>query len=883
MSRNNSMSAFQGFSVYQPSLGATLQWLPAMGTQELDELITAFLPGPASIQDKRAHISMDFFEYARQTGQNFKFYPIPAASFSSTTNSPASTAMYDSGYNSSFNTSPVTSDLGSWTPSPAVLSADSSRTKSRPSAKQPTGDFSSHPGMRIMTKDGRDVTNSASRGSKSKEQRDHAHLMRIIKACDSCKRKKTRCDPSHKKRSAAAQAPTSQTESKPAKKSRKATEPPPLSLPLVHPGLLAASSSFDSTETEMPFSFEDSCDSLDELWNKFVHLEPEPFEFTHAPGLFAEDYDFFGDLHGRLSPSSGSSPASPSQAFPPFTLPVAHASRTSLAPSVLEGVELSTDGPSLPYLSPGLVHGTNYIDFNLYSPASDFLDEEPQPVRKKSISPVGQQGEMPIQASTVGTYASLSDPPDSTSGAHHQQLVRNSLLPRSRPVSSPTPEVDLRPQHSQLKPRSPIFERLPPGLQDGMQRPGVHIGALSVASTTQTQAVFRLPVSSGVPEGATSPTSGSGASSTYGARPGTVGLSTSVLHSTSKLESPLQPTVSETTRLPSMAITPVQRGRDHNVLPRQPVPQPSHIHFQSIKSINLASSLSPNRDRCISVPPRVNDQPSSVPQEDAPSLRSTVIPCVMARKSTVVTSHLSSLAITATPPTILPTWNKLAAMQPGQHPSEQIRSRPEECIPRQTAAQSTGNLTSEAFISMGSARTISSHSSELNTIYGWDARVLLTAWVVLGPLSRHLLRSKANPSVETRSLPLSIVPAAVILTLVSILILVILNVQLPHSVKVAERALAGLMIIPAVLGLTMSLKAIKSERGRLSPSSGPALEYDSPSYPATAKTERGRRFLPISFPRPTNALTCASRRLAHHVYNGQWRRSSAAQARVSRI
>ena len=46
-----------------------------------------------------------------------------------------------------------------------------------------------------MTKDGIDVTSTAGRGTKTKEQREHAHLMRIMKACDDCKRKKVRVSP----------------------------------------------------------------------------------------------------------------------------------------------------------------------------------------------------------------------------------------------------------------------------------------------------------------------------------------------------------------------------------------------------------------------------------------------------------------------------------------------------------------------------------------------------------------------------------------------------------------------------------------------------------------------------------------------------------------
>jgi len=53
------------------------------------------------------------------------------------------------------------------------------------------------PGFSIMTKDGIDVTTTAGRGTKTKEQREHAHLMRIMKACDACKRKKIRVSHSY--------------------------------------------------------------------------------------------------------------------------------------------------------------------------------------------------------------------------------------------------------------------------------------------------------------------------------------------------------------------------------------------------------------------------------------------------------------------------------------------------------------------------------------------------------------------------------------------------------------------------------------------------------------------------------------------------------------
>ena len=418
---NSSASAFQGFSVLQPSLGAVLQWLPAVGTPELDDMVNAFLPGPASIQDKRAHISMDFFEYARQTGETFKFYPVSAASHASASNSPASsTTFYDSAYNSSFDTSPVVSDMSSWAaPSPATFSSSASSSEQRgsrggprmspkksssasgasTSARQPSlADFSGHPGMRIMTKDGRDVTNSASRGSKTKEQRDHAHLMRIIRACDSCKRKKTKCDPSHRKRSAAQAAQGSQAEAKPTKKAKRGTDPPSLATAAVGADLGApdAFPEFDEALELSSFPYETSSESLDDLWDQFVRFEPEPVAFSHGGAQVQpqvhpqvhpqEDYDFFFDPQGHFSPSPGSSPASPSLAFAPFTPAPAVPQLTHLYPSGgldedqgLSGLAPSDGGrPTLPYLNPDNVHGTNYVDFNLYSPASDFLDEEPK-------------------------------------------------------------------------------------------------------------------------------------------------------------------------------------------------------------------------------------------------------------------------------------------------------------------------------------------------------------------------------------------------------------------------------------------------------------------------------------------------------------------------
>ncbi|TPX18035.1 uncharacterized protein E0L32_011901 [Thyridium curvatum] len=394
MSRNNSAATIQGFSVFQPALGAQLQFMPALGTPELDAMIDAFVPGPASIKEKRASICMDFCDFAAQTGEAFKFYPVFAPSFASTsTNSPASSsAMYDSGYGSGFNVSPVIADASTFGPAYATPSASSSpsftpapsqqtKPKSAKSRKSGTSsrtasDFSHIPGMKIMTKDGQDVTNSASRGCKTKEQRDHAHLMRIIKACDACRKKKVRCEPGHRKRTAS-QAQTQPETKQAAKKSKKAAVAPQFDSFSAAPDFFAGSSLLPLDETvAFPTAEVPSAECFEESWEQFVTFDEEPV------GLVAPDYDFFFDPEGHYSPSSGSS-ASPSQSFTPGL-----SASASLAPvdSGLETLIPYREKATLPYLNPGSSHGSNYVDFNLYSPASSFLDEEPQQLSSASTS-----------------------------------------------------------------------------------------------------------------------------------------------------------------------------------------------------------------------------------------------------------------------------------------------------------------------------------------------------------------------------------------------------------------------------------------------------------------------------------------------------------------
>lgn len=391
MSRTNSANAFmEGFSVCQANLGEALTWLPAMGTPELDDMINAFIPGPASIKDKRAHISMDFLSYSQRTGFNFKFYPVPSTSFASTTTaSPASSSQFvDSGYASSFNVSPVISDSSAWTQSPATFTSPASfddatrivkarsstsatKKSTASSSRQQPVDFANHPGMRIMTKDGRDVTNSASRGCKTKEQRDHAHLMRIIKACDACRKRKVRCDPSHRKRAASHTSPAA-TDSKPTKKQKKETAEAPPPAPVIvesTPELLVTDNFENFDPAAFAVSSEEGTETVDDLfWNQYFNFDQDAFP-DFAPGTFDQ---FAPSLELFYQSTSSSSAASPSQVFTPET-PV----HTRPSPAIATEPVISTATPALPYLNPGVPHGTEYVDFNLYSPPADFsLDEE---------------------------------------------------------------------------------------------------------------------------------------------------------------------------------------------------------------------------------------------------------------------------------------------------------------------------------------------------------------------------------------------------------------------------------------------------------------------------------------------------------------------------
>ncbi|KAI1300491.1 hypothetical protein F5Y03DRAFT_229792 [Xylaria venustula] len=369
MSRNNSVNSLMGFSIHQPSLGAPLQFFPAMGSKQLDEMIDAYIPGDASILEKRTAVTVEFFQYSITTNELFKFFMV-YPTLGSTNTSPT----MDSGYHSNFTTSPVMSE-SQWSNTPSQMVSPSTKTT-------PANDFSNIPGMKIMTKDGRDVTNSASRGCKTKEQRDHAHLMRIIKACDSCKRKKTKCDPSHKR--SAAGTSSGKITKKTSKNPRPAAAPPQIaprqtSTSIDFDQLLSETSPFDSFAAD---SFNVSTDGFTMEWDQFIQYPEEP---TEAIPL---DYNFFSDPAGFFSPATTasleSSFASPSQ------LPITPIEQdVNIADNTAQGHDHK---PILPYLNPGGVEaGSNYVDFNLFSPQSSFLDEEIDFAKEVAASPIQVQ------------------------------------------------------------------------------------------------------------------------------------------------------------------------------------------------------------------------------------------------------------------------------------------------------------------------------------------------------------------------------------------------------------------------------------------------------------------------------------------------------------
>lgn len=184
------------FTITQPFLGAPLQFQPALGSQELEELIDAYVVGPASKQDKLSEVTIDFYNRATvdiTNGSLVRRYDVIIPSQSPT-------QSQSSGFSPIYTPSPSSSATCCESRNGSCRTPGRSRVSKKPAKKETkkVAEFKL-PGFSIMTKDGVDVTSSAGRGTKTKEQREHAHMMRIMKACEECKKKKVRCDPSHKR------------------------------------------------------------------------------------------------------------------------------------------------------------------------------------------------------------------------------------------------------------------------------------------------------------------------------------------------------------------------------------------------------------------------------------------------------------------------------------------------------------------------------------------------------------------------------------------------------------------------------------------------------------------------------------------------------------
>ncbi|KAI1493211.1 hypothetical protein F5X96DRAFT_252387 [Biscogniauxia mediterranea] len=420
-------NSLMGFSVHQPAIGARLQFFPPMGSRQLDEMINAYVPGNASILDKRAAVTMEFFEHTMTTGELFKFFMVYPYLGSTAVSPASSSTMQDSGYGSSFNTSPVMSE-SQWAQMSKTPSSSSSSHKARTSSTKKViatpADFSNIPGMKIMTKDGRDVTNSASRGCKTKEQRDHAHLMRIIKACDACRKKKIRCDPSHKRRVAGSHSPEAKVTKK-AKVARPAAAPPQKTV-----GEVSPASSFDSAIPDSILAFDsffpesNTAGSVPMEWDQFIQYDEEPTDTVPY------DYDFFFDPAGYFSPMTSTTNTSLTSPFQPITPILPTTSDTGATRAIADTTEAAT----LPYLNPGgLEGGSNYIDFNLYSPGSSIsLDDDPSLIHEVTASPGLDNSEYFSARQLVDCYRDRQPSPDREDSVYRPSVQASSdILDRS--------------------------------------------------------------------------------------------------------------------------------------------------------------------------------------------------------------------------------------------------------------------------------------------------------------------------------------------------------------------------------------------------------------------------------------------------------------------
>lgn len=165
-------------------------------------MVDAYIPGTASRSEKLSEVTIDFYNHATvdlSTGALVRSYHVfPVSSFEQSPTESQSSGFSPAVYTP---TSSTLGDSGYGSFSAPVRNASSSgRVSKSKKAKKETKKATAEPrlpGFSIMTRDGVDVTSTLGRGTKTKEQREHAHLMRIMKACDACKKKKIRVSVFH--------------------------------------------------------------------------------------------------------------------------------------------------------------------------------------------------------------------------------------------------------------------------------------------------------------------------------------------------------------------------------------------------------------------------------------------------------------------------------------------------------------------------------------------------------------------------------------------------------------------------------------------------------------------------------------------------------------
>ncbi|KAL5627437.1 hypothetical protein BROUX41_003590 [Berkeleyomyces rouxiae] len=399
-----------GFHVFQASLGSPLEFHPAQGTALLSEMIDAYVPGNGSIGEKTSIVSIDFFLHAQATGELLKFYALPAGALMnspSLTSTPSSSSSVVSPAQPTWNwpsSMSKTATARISKPSPRTLARKykplASASAFPASARSTTTDLSQIPGMKILTKDGVDVTNSASRGSKTQEQRDHAHMMRRVGACDACRRKKVRCDPAHRTSLPAANgaAPGAPSHArKPSSRQKSAAAAGAASQTPVQPNSelqQPAWSQFPlpkSTDAVPPLDHSSANPSEVFFDGKYEWFNPMDWDPVFMPSELHANYDLLGE--NTHFPTLGFSAGSAGLECVPETLSASDV--VDISSAAMTTIDFTEGEQPRGIVSPFHLHApddtassvagvpelhaaTNYADFSLYSPSntSSAADEQ---------------------------------------------------------------------------------------------------------------------------------------------------------------------------------------------------------------------------------------------------------------------------------------------------------------------------------------------------------------------------------------------------------------------------------------------------------------------------------------------------------------------------